>query len=225
MKQNNSPSHWPFIYQQYNVLAFNKSLLLPIPRVVRLLNAVIEGLNSTPRLPKYIFLLPDSDIIEGTDHFNFGVMHMLQEQVMWLFAQLEKTVNRRRDDLKVKRPGAISMSTYEPHFIWIAMIDRPFTTDYRLKKILGLENRFNELLRNMVEKEKYHYIMHLQLPQSDPQLFTCTGRLSSHGKNTFWSAFDELLCRFDAHRIELTAAEMKKNIEQSRTKNLHFGKH
>ena len=184
--EQTSSKDWSFVYQQYNVLQFNKSPLSSAPRFARILNSFIEGLNAMPKLPKYIFVLPDSDIIEGTGYFDYGVMQMIEEQVQWLFQQMNKYVEHRREDLKLKRAGAIAMSTHEPRFILVAMIDRPFTTDFKLKKILGLKNRFNEVLCVVVEHEKYHYIMHLQLPHNDPLLFTSAGKLSKHGKTAFW---------------------------------------
>ena len=146
---------WPFVYQNYNVQVFFKSSLRPDPCVAKVLNSLMEGLNSTPKLPKYIFVVPDSDVIEDTAYYDFGVMLLLEEQLDWLFAQMEKYVTRRRDNLKEKRADSILMSTHEPRFIWIAMIDRPFTTDYKLKRILDLKNRFNELHHSHVEHEKY----------------------------------------------------------------------
>ena len=115
------------------------------------------------------------------------------------------------------------MSKHEPRLIWVTMIDRPFTTDIKQKKILGLKYRFNEILRNMVEKEKYYYILQPKIPVDNPHAFTVHGKLSEQGKKIFWLEIDRQLRLFDRHDIKLTAEEMKKfNDKQRKSKIPNF---
>ena len=120
----------PYLYEQYNVMPFYLSALSPQPRVIRILNAFIDALNSTPKLPKYVLIIPDQDLMPGSKHLDYGVVHIMEQQLRWLFQQINKAIGRRREDLQSKHAGAISHSTYEPRIICIAMIDRPFTSNW-----------------------------------------------------------------------------------------------
>ena len=112
----------PYLYDQYNVHQWYKSPLeTPSNRTVHLFNALIEGFNEEPKIPKYILMIPDVDIIIGTQHFELGVFHLLEEQLQWLFTQVQKSITRRREDILSKRAGAVS-SSFEPRVIWVSMI-------------------------------------------------------------------------------------------------------
>ena len=94
------------MYKQYNIMFWYKSPLLPQPSAVRIFNSFIDRLNATPKLPKYVLIFPDEDIIRTMKHLDFRIMTMLEEQLKWLFDQLNKYSTHRCDDLRAMRIGA-----------------------------------------------------------------------------------------------------------------------
>ena len=193
----------PHIYEQYNMMPFFQSPLKPHPRVVKVLNSFIEGLNSTPKLPKYVLLIPDQDLIVGAKHLDYGVIHIIEEQIKWLFKQLNKVIARRREDLQLKRAGAILKSTHKPRLIWVSMINRPFATQLFPKKVMGLRYRFNALLKKYIEHERYMYFLRVFIPTHNVCNFTVDGQLSAEerilarhwSKNeTIWSSCNWTVC-------------------------------
>ena len=208
-----------FMYQQYNIMFWYKSPLVPQPSAVRIFKSFIDGLNTTPKLPKYILIFSDDDIIKTTKHLDFGIMTMLQEQLKWLFEQLNKYSTRRCDDLRATRIGALNTVTHEPRFIWVTMIQRPFLPSASLqqKKIFGLRIHFNELLREMVSHECYMYIMHPQIPLANKELFSAEGELTSTGQLVYWQEVNEILLQFDRHDMKLTAEELENSWKNQRS--------
>ena len=108
-----------YLYDQYNIHHWYDSPLVPNVHVCHLLNS-LDRLNTTAKLPKYVLMFPDMDIISDTD-LDYGVMIILEEQLQWLFNQINKAMHRRCEDLKSKRGSAV-LSTFEPRVIWVSMI-------------------------------------------------------------------------------------------------------
>ena len=149
-------------------------------------------------------MFPDNDIILGLKYLDFGVIHMLDKIMEWLFRQLKKGIDRRRQNLHDTRAGALA-SSFEPRLIWITMIDRPVADTIYLKKVRNLHGRFNEIMRSLIERERYMYYMKIVLPD-DPQLYNTAGELSSAGQEAYWYEVNKLLRLFDRHDEELSAA-------------------
>ena len=140
----------PYLYQYYNVSAFYKKTLSPSHEgVSRLLNSFIEGLNSKEKFPKYAPMIPDVDIIDTTDYFDFGAGIIFDSIMSWLFKQLTRAVNRRTEDIIYKRPGAVA-STREPWFIWVKAIQRPNIRDRHMKMTMSLRKKFNDCLDALI---------------------------------------------------------------------------
>ena len=62
----------PYLYEFYNIhhytkLASDGGVESP---TARMLNAFIEGINKRSRLPRYVIVMPDIDIIEEVDLFE-----------------------------------------------------------------------------------------------------------------------------------------------------------
>ena len=163
---------------------------------------MIAALNKQPRLPKYVIMLTDCDIILGTE-FDYGLNQLLEEQLDWLIRQVNKAINRRRDDLKSKRPGAIS-SSFEPRVIWIKAINRPFCEDVNEKKIRATRAKFNAHLNRALQSERYMYLMEITSIDDMPtNFYNIRGQLSDGGKTQMWREIDTKLKKFDRHEIEL----------------------
>ena len=62
----------PYIYSYYNVNSYFESLLSKTKSVAaRLLNSIIEGMNTWAHLPRYILIVPDMDVIDYICKSNY----------------------------------------------------------------------------------------------------------------------------------------------------------
>ena len=194
----------PYIYDYYNVSVWYPGTSTIKQCITRIYNAFISALNKSPLLPKYVLIIPDCDIILGTK-FDYGMSRLLEEQIDWLIRQLNKAIHRRCDDLKAKRPGAIS-SSFEPRVIWIKAINRPFDDDENTKKIRAAIGKYNNYLTRALVAEKYIYmsIMHIDsLDDLPANFFNLRGYMSDSGKTQMWREIDMKIKKFDRHEIHL----------------------
>ena len=206
----------PYLYTQYNMSSWYRSPLSPHSNGVRLLNSFIDGLNSTPKLPKYVLVFPDRDLITGLKFLDFCVILLLDEHVSWLFRKLNKEIKRRRDDLMAKRPGALA-SSFKPRLIFIMMLERPPMKSIKEKKIMGLKDRFNSMLMEAVAAERYMYILDIELNVHNIQYFNYEGNLTTAGMREFWADVNRQMRLFDCHDIELTIQELREKIDRKKS--------
>ena len=55
----------------------------------RIINALIEGLNTFEYLPKYLIVIPDLDVIKDVKEFDFGIYKALSAIMNWLTRQID----------------------------------------------------------------------------------------------------------------------------------------
>ena len=190
----------PFLYSAYNIMAWYKSSLPQQPHIAHMLNAFLEAMNASPKLPKYIIIIPDSDIIKGTRHLDFGVVCMLEEQVKWLMAQIFKYILRRCDDLQNKRPGALPNSEY-PRIFWVLMMKRPWASNIHDKKVMGLRSRTNNIVARLASSEHSLETWSVDVGEG-LQMFNHAGELTSQGQREFWKEINSCLKAFDWHQSD-----------------------
>ena len=73
------------------------------PFISRIQNSVVEALNESTYMPKYIIIVPDKDLaVNAIEHSYFGHTEMMEESVNWLIGQIAKLLLTRRNDLRDK---------------------------------------------------------------------------------------------------------------------------
>ena len=88
----------PYVYERYNVSILKRSPLT-LDAFPRILNAFIEGLNGSFILPKYVIIVPDKDLLQEANFFNFGISCLLGTCLNWIAKQMEKLLYTRREAL------------------------------------------------------------------------------------------------------------------------------
>ena len=191
-----------YIYLFYNVVLYFASGTSRIRSLMaRVLNSIIEGLNCKERLPKYVVILLDKDLIESLDYFDFGISEALEECVFWLIKEVNKLFEIRRDDIRGKRPGVLGTAT-KPRVIWVAMLQRPIVNDACMKEIYSKRNKFNRSLEEGVNKFRYHHILFTDNVVETTH-FDGLGKLAAKGKTEFWYEIVHQLKLFDSEQINL----------------------
>ena len=94
-----------------------KQIKTELPVIAKLQNALVAAFNDHAHLPKYIFIIPDKDIIEYIELFDSGVKKAIFDNLTWLSKAIGRCLISRREDLKDKNYRAVS-----PEFtrvIWV----------------------------------------------------------------------------------------------------------
>ena len=190
----------PYLYQFFNVFGYFQSSVSAVKGLARILNAFIEGLNNRPRLPKYVVMVPDRDLIAATNYYGFGVSLVFKETLTWVIKQMDANIQRRKTQLFDKKPGALFIESLK--FIWIKMIKQPYNGMQRFDQIMALRNRFNNTLEEVLAANttSKHFILSIKAEEED---FYWMGELTDDGKLNFWKEVDACLRRFDWGEINL----------------------
>ena len=193
----------PYLYQYYNVIpkfpGINSNTRSTIARVF---NEIVTALNERTRLPRYIFIILDKELLEAADHNNFGVHRIITELIEWMARNIDKTVDLRREDIRLKRPGAI-FSSGEPRIIWTKMTTRPMIEDPVKGFMFAQCRKLNEALVDSVMKFKHSHVMEIKIPLDDSRMFDKWGNLSGIGMDKYWSELLSQLKLFDRAEIDL----------------------
>ena len=144
-------SHKPYLYDYYNVFGYYTTRSSGNRRAIgTVLNSLIVGLNTRDRLPRLIVLVLDKDIIEDVCIYNNPSLaaEVLEDNVTWLFKQIETHIRRKQIELTDKKPGAVYGN--DPKIIVVEMLDRllRFLGSSTMAGILELRSSFNQLLND-----------------------------------------------------------------------------
>ena len=192
----------PYVYDYYNVFFYTQRKCASNMHVIsRITNSLIEGFNHRARLPRFIIVLLDKDLIEDVNQFEYGTVDEYRKNLAWLMRQINMLVRRRRLDLMDKKPGAVYNS--DPKVIFVRMIKRVayYNKGHRMEKVCSFRTKFNDILEEVVAEFDYHIMsIHACCTEDcfDPQ-----GKLTYKGKNRYWQEMDELIENFDKKKIAL----------------------
>ena len=137
--------------------------------MTRILNSVIEALNSCDRLPRMVLILPDKDIINDVNLYDFGAYKTIAAVVNWFTCQVDIAIHRKKLQISEKKPGAISSSRY-PSIIHVNMIHRAtsFRSGSKMESICSLQSKFNEILNNAAAWQDHHILTIKSCNSADP---------------------------------------------------------
>ena len=190
----------PYVYDHYNPSQWHLNPMAHTePAIARIYNSLVKALNDErdlgyPPLPKYVVIIPDKDIVESVNIWDYGVSSSIQCNVYWLLHQMSKALLTRREDLKGKWMGAVTGTL--TRIIWVKMLTRPMISDSRLKKIFALKRKFNDILAEFIELEASMHL--IEIPNMEEhKYFNKFGDLTNSGKRNFWRGFCKALKSLD----------------------------
>ena len=161
-----------------------------------LVNQLTKELNSSGfnKLPRFILIIPDKDIIEAVHFGGFGCKPIFEKILDWLGCNLMLAVNTRKEDMRAKCPGAIRPN--ELKLIWITMPIRPFIKNTSHGYVFAQSKTFNTILTGTVTKFPDSYVFNPELV--DPKdCFYFTGEISPIGKMQLWHSINRKIRLFD----------------------------
>ena len=169
--------------------------------MTRMLNKLTSTIATLKKLPKYLIVIIDKDIILDTDVFDPQAPIIIEEMTRWFIRQIDVILRRKKVDFLNKKPGALTgLATMT---IYIRMLRRAgtFNDQSRIYGTLQLRSKFNNTLNDTIAK----------LDQCILTVNSCNtyedfnhhGNLSPKGKSKFWWEIDDLLERFEKNKIKL----------------------
>ena len=224
----------PYLHDYYNVQFFMCQPLSNVKSVeARIVNLLIEGLNNKLKLPKYILIIPEKDFLAGMVPrlFDHGVKSLMKDGLEWMMKNMLRLLDTRKEDIRNKRPGALSTSA-EPRLIWVTTMFRPKDVHPSVKEALKLVRKGNECLEELVKTyDRYNHILYVE-NIDEYKYFDNMGKLTSSGKSAYWREIDSSMRKFDRGEIELDPrgnTAVNKNDDNAspakpkRNENVDFG--
>ena len=177
--------------------------------IARICNSIVEGLNSRPRLPRLIIVVPDSDIIADINEYEFGTPREIRLNLRWLIRQIDMVIRRRKLEILEKKPGAVYDS--DPKIIYVKMVKRSkfYPQSSKIAKICTMRAKFNNELNEVVAEENHH-ILGIESCESE-DCFDAFGKLTTKGKFLYWKEMCELIERFDKKKVKLVPKQYHRN--------------
>ena len=168
----------PYIYQQFNVSAHYSNTGIR-NGINKIFTPFVTALNEKKRLPNYILVIPDADILQFIQYMN-GTSMLIGAVMHHIIRQIDVMIQRRCSDLFEIKQGALVDEEF-PKIIWVRMLKRPKEL---AKGVLALRGKFNSILeeRLLDGNKENHYIMSIDVSEME---FNATGNLSLEGKKTF----------------------------------------
>ena len=185
----------PYALAQYNIMPMMSNLITSnvCSVTARILNHINAAITTKQRLPRFIAIFPDKDIVEHTNFFGWGVTCALEAQVQWLVNEVKRIISTRIEELTYSRPCGVIPG--EPKIIYIKMLDRP-----EASRAMSVKWKFTKALEETVAKKKHGYLMNIKVNQS---WFDKANNLTTDGRIQFWREFDYQLEKFDKKIITL----------------------
>ena len=172
----------------------------------RVFNAIVETMNNQEKLPKYLLVILDKDLIESLTTLDFGVKISMERILTWLIEELDKTFYWRKENIRSKKPGALT-GPGEPRLIFTSILDRPHNTDPRKHEIYRLVTKANGVLESVVRRHnRYCHLMYIT-SINEFLHYDYQGNLTPQGRVQFWKEVDEKMKNFDKGRIDLKPKE------------------
>ena len=198
-----------YIHDYYNVHSFIQLKETGVSSLLaRIYNAIIKALNTRSRLPRFLVIILDQDLITDVAIYDFKATKQIKKALNWLMRQIDMIVRRKQLEIYDRKPGALTNT--DPALIFVKMIrkGRFFPQGSRLKNICMLRPKFNAVLAELVAARNC-YIMSIESCSTE-ECFDTFGKLTKKGKTRFWHEIDELLEKFDKGKISLRPRTYKK---------------
>ena len=200
----------PYIQDYFNVKFFADVKASALDKsITRILNSLTEAVNERNRLPKFLLVIIDKDMLSILDLFAFDANKAILETTSWLVKQIYTIVRRRRISITDKKLGAVFAD--DPKIIFVRMMRRYEHQPYHtiLGRVFAARAKFNDALNDAVRGAE-QFMLTVNNCNS-PNHFNTRGDLSMQGSRAFWFEIDDLMDKFDNRKIKLLPAPVNTN--------------
>ena len=167
----------------------------------RLRNSLITGINEKTKLPRFIVVVLDNDLIEYIEYAGQGASTLLGNCVEWICEQFVEVIGIAKDALpqKAKKAGY-------PQIYWVAP---PYHKNF-------MNNKARSKLTNVLETafKLFTDIRVIRMKESwnsqDSNLVNEYGQFTEDGWITYWKSIDKAI-KFNAKKRDLYLANQTRN--------------
>ena len=165
----------------------------------RLKNTLVYAVNKRSKLPKYIVIVLDDDLITYLDYCNHGMAAMLGEWIEWIAEQFAKICEKRKTQLPAK-----AKKDSHPVIYWVAPLQHknfpPIMAEARslLTSCIQTVTKTHTNMRIIRMKEIWEY--------NNSHLVSKTGVITEYGLSKYWLSIDAAI-RFNVVRHDLFTAK------------------
>ena len=191
----------PYLNEFYNIHRFTDQENSPTV-AGRVVNALIAGLNERHKLPRFLLVVVDTDIISDFDIFKLDIVKSIRQSTSWMVKQINIQIRRKRLELIAQKPGNIYGS--DPTVIFVRALHRANLAFHRgsyLDELFALKAKFNDALNDAVARIDERILTINSCNTSSH--FNHLGKLSIKGKYSFWHEINDLAERFDQKAVKL----------------------
>ena len=149
--------------------------------LTRICNTFIQALNEHAKLPKFLVIMLDADLIKYITFNGMGVSTIYGEWISWLLKELKSAIDTTKSQLPVKA----KRDNY-PVLYWVNAAIHPFFPDN------NLHQKFNLCLESIIKQEPSMHVVKFKnhWSQDDNSLVNHVGTISEIRKNEYWRAVD-----------------------------------
>ena len=190
----------PYILEYFNVHVFHLPTIAgEESSVARIINTTDDAIYKHARLPKYLLVVMDKDLMRDVNMTDSAAPNVTQELMRYLVRQIDMLVRRTKGNFLEKKPGA----HINTKIIFIRMIRRigKFSEESFMHAASTLKAKMNNSMNDTVAKIE-QYILTINSCYAYEH-FDRVGNLSSKGKNAFWNEISDLINKFEIGKVKL----------------------
>ena len=165
-----------------------------------IINQVVKALNEigqNKRMPRFIIVIPDCDILRYIDYLGFGISHLISTCLESIIRKINNHIESRKDNLREKKPGGLRAN--EPKVIWTKTFTRPNMSS----SLFSAVEKFNKILEEILATHKNHLILDVNKKMEHASNFNRASYLNNLGKDNFWLEVNRMIERYDYGKEEL----------------------
>ena len=110
----------PYLFQRFNVRMHHSGAGVN-NAVNKILSLLVEAFNEYERLPKYIIVVPDVELVKKISD-KTGASIIIGAVLHHIIKRIDLLIERRFNDLMAKKPGAICDNEPTPKIVWVRML-------------------------------------------------------------------------------------------------------
>ena len=151
----------------------------------RMRNSLVHLINKYTRLPQFIVIIPENDIIDDINYADFGVSSAYGKALDWLMNEFRRIILAFKDKLPEK-----AKIVDEPHVMWIQATRH---VNYTNDETRGKFNNVMRVLAMAQENTAVYFLQQLWERRNNNLVLPHNGRLTFQGTCTIWSAIDRTI--------------------------------
>ena len=171
--------------------------------IAHIVNCVIKDLNECKKIPQFILIIPDWDILLGLQYFSYGIKEFVDKVISWMGEKIKSAIEEKKDQFFKMKPGCIT--TMEPKLVWVKMLRRNRSNE----KVLTVRGKYNHALEEVMVKSKYHHIIDPNPKMSKDDYFSSANILTENGKTAYWREIDDCIKLFESNKLKLQPRKYK----------------